>query len=118
MRVFIDCECEIMQKSLEMFLANFAVQNLGEADFVVTDTARASAKPLFIIAKNGDLELPFSKEQLVLALKNFSASEIVQASYNKFEFSQNLDLEAQIGAVFDEFKARILEILRKQSGKI
>ena len=113
MRVFIDCDCEIMQKTLEIFLKNFTTPNLENADFIVSDEAKSSEKPLFIIGKNGDLKLPFSKEQLLSNLENFEKSALVQASNENFASDS---LEEQIGAVFDEFKEKILQILRQNNG--
>ena len=93
MKAFIDCDCEILQKTLELFLKDHAA-SAQDCDFVISDEPQSSAKPLFLIGEDGDLALPFSK-------RDFSGYDAV---------------EEEICALFDEFKAKIIEILRRQNG--
>ena len=108
MKAFIDCDCEILQKTLELFLKDHAA-SAQDCDFMISDEPRNSAKPLFLIGEGGDLTLPFSKNTLLSKLEDFQGSL-------KRDFSGYDAAEEEICALFDEFKARIIEILRRQNG--
>ena len=108
MKAFIDCDCEILQKTLELFLKDRAT-SAQDCDFVISDEQQSSAKPLFLIGEGGDLTLPFSKNTLLTKLEDFQGSL-------KRDFSEYDEAEAEICALFDEFKAKIIEILRRQNG--
>jgi len=110
MKAFIDCDCEILQRTLELFLKDHAA-SVQDCDFVISDESQSSVKPLFLIGEGGDLALPFSKQMLLSTLEDFQ-SEL------KRDFSEcdAASAEDEICALFDEFKARIIEILRRQNG--
>lgn len=108
MKAFIDCDCEILQKTLELFLKDHAA-SAQDCDFMISDEPRNSAKPLFLIGEGGDLTLPFSKSALLSKLEDFQGEL-------KRDFSEYDTAEAEICALFDEFKAKIIEILRRQNG--
>ena len=73
MKAFIDCDCEILQKTLELFLKDHAA-SAQDCDFVISDEPQSSAKPLFLIGEDGDLALPFSKNTLLSKLEDFQGS--------------------------------------------
>ena len=108
MKAFIDCDCEILQRTLELFLKDRAT-SAQDCDFVISDEPQSSAKPLFLIGEGGDLTLPFSKNTLLSKLEDFQGSL-------KQDLSEYDAAEEEICALFDEFKARIIEILRRQNG--
>ena len=108
MKAFIDCDCEILQKTLELFLKDHAA-SAQDCDFVISDKPQSSAKPLFLIGEDGDLALPFSKNTLLSRLADFQGEL-------KRDLSEYDAAEAEICALFDEFKAKIIEILRRQNG--
>lgn len=108
MKAFIDCDCEILQKTLELFLKDHAA-SAQDCDFVISDEPQSSVKPLFLIGEGGDLTLPFSKNTLLSKLEDFQGSL-------KRDLSEYDVVEEEICALFDEFKARIIEILRRQNG--
>ena len=108
MKAFIDCDCEILQKTLELFLKGHAA-SAQDCDFVISDEPQSSVKPLFLIGEGGDLALPFSKQMLLSKLEDFQGEL-------KWDFSEYDTAEAEICALFDEFKAKIIEILRRQNG--
>ena len=103
MKAFIDCDCEILQKTLELFLKDHAA-SAQDCDFVISDEPRNSTKPLFLIGEDGDLALPFSKQML---LSRQSSLRVDLSGYDA------ASAEAEICALFDEFKAKIIEILRR-----
>ena len=108
MKAFIDCDCEILQKTLELFLKDHTA-SAKDCDFVISDEPQSSAKPLFLIGEGGDLALPFSKNTLLTKLEDFQGSL-------KRDLSEYDAAEEEICALFDEFKAKIIEILRRQNG--
>ena len=108
MKAFIDCDCEILQKTLELFLKDRAT-SAQDCDFVISDESQSSVKPLFLIGEGGDLTLPFSKNTLLSKLEDFQGSL-------KRDLSEYDAAEAEICVLFDEFKAKIIEILRRQNG--
>ena len=108
MKAFIDCDCEILQRTLELFLKDCAA-SAQDCDFVISDEPQRSAKPLFLIGEGGDLALPFSKNTLLSRLEDFQSSL-------KRDFGEYDAAEEEICALFDEFKAKIIEILRRQNG--
>ena len=108
MKAFIDCDCEILQKTLELFLKDH-VASAQDCDFLISDEPQSSTKPLFLIGEDGDLALPFSKNTLLSKLEDFQGEL-------KRDLSEYDAAEAEICALFDEFKARIIEILRRQNG--
>ena len=108
MKAFIDCDCEILQKTPELFLKDH-VASAQDCDFVISDEPQSSVKPLFLIGEDGDLALPFSKNTLLSRLEDFQGSL-------KRDLSEYDATEEEICALFDEFKAKIIEILRRQNG--
>ena len=108
MKAFIGCDCEILQRTLELFLKDHAA-SAKDCDFVISDEPQSSAKPLFLIGEGGDLALPFSKNTLLSKLEDFQGSL-------KRDLSEYDVAEEEICALFDEFKAKIIEILRRQNG--
>ncbi|WP_297996561.1 hypothetical protein [uncultured Campylobacter sp.] len=110
MKAFIDCDCEILQKTLELFLKDHAA-SAQDCDFIISDELQSSAKPLFLIGEDGDLALPFSKDTLLSRLEDFQGS--LKRDLGDYHAAS---AEAEICALFDEFKVRIIEILRRQNG--
>lgn len=108
MKVFIDCDCEILQKTLELFLKDHAA-SAQDCDFVISDEPQSSAKPLFLIGEDGDLTLPFSKNTLLTKLEDFQG--LLKRDLSGYDAA-----EEEICALFDEFKEKIIEILRRQNG--
>ena len=108
MKAFIDCDCEILQRTLELFLKEHTA-SAQDCDFVISDEPQSSAKPLFLIGEGGDLALPFSKNTLLSKLEDFQGSL-------KRDLSEYDAAEEEICALFDEFKAKVIEILRRQNG--
>ena len=98
MKVFINCDCEILSATLEKILSN-SITSQSNADIIICEREFASNKPLFIIGK--DITQPFSEAELKQKLSEF---------LNKNEF-----LEKKTGAVpeknFDAFEKNLDEIL-------
>ena len=104
MKVFINCDCEILSATLEKILSN-SITSQSDADIIICEREFASNKPLFIIGK--DITQPFSEAELKQKLSEFlEKSEFL----NKSEF-----LDKKTGAVpeknFDAFEKNLDEIL-------
>lgn len=87
MKIYLDCECLLLSCALKSFLKPFLVDE-NEADFIVSDHTNFSVKkPIFIIGK--DLALPFTKNELLKALNDFSHLNTLEKSLdellNKFK---------------------------------
>ena len=71
MKVAVECQSPLLQKSLELFLANY-LSSLKQCDIVVRDIECLNDERCFYVSNkpNADLVKPFSKSQLILALEN------------------------------------------------
>ena len=71
MKVAVNCECEMLQTTLEMFLKESVVP-LENAEMVISDVEKDYKKPLFLVSNdNGDLKLPFNKKELLATLTQY-----------------------------------------------
>lgn len=110
MKIYVKCSCIVLQKTFELFLDKY-LSDENECDFVVTDDTENTQKKAFLVGENSAyLKIPFSPEQLKDALSEFYFT--IQNSQN---FSVSSSLESQILEKFENFKAEILEILRKNN---
>ena len=71
MKVAVECQSPLLQKSLELFLANY-LSSLKQCDIVVRDIECLNDERCFYVSNkpNADLIKPFSKSQLIIALEN------------------------------------------------
>jgi len=97
LKLFINCKSLLLQKALENFLNEFEIGKDGY-DLLICDNEKLVLdKSIFVIAKNGDLSVPFSKEELVNRLENFKI----------------LTLEDELTMILDNFKKDILKVVKK-----
>ena len=70
MKVAVECQSPLLQKSLELFLVKY-LSSLRQCDIVVRDIECLNDERCFFISNkpNADLIKPFSKAQLILALE-------------------------------------------------
>ena len=70
MKVAVECQSPLLQKSLELFLANY-LSSLKQCDIVVRDIECLNDERCFYVSNkpNADLVKPFSKSQLIIALE-------------------------------------------------
>lgn len=114
MRVCIDCECLLLAESLRLFLGSKATAR-KDCDFIVSDRATKSSKPVFVIGENSPyLRVPFSKETLLNTLGEFySAMQIT----GKIQSSELTSLEKRIGDLVDKFKFDLIKIIKDEYEK-
>lgn len=104
MKVFINCDCEILSATLEKILSN-SITSQSDADIIICEREFASNKPLFIIGK--DITQPFSEAELKQKLSEFLEKKISSATSQNFAaFEKNLD------EILLSFKKQILELFK------
>ena len=104
MKVFINCDCEILSATLEKILSN-SITSQSDADIIICEREFASNKPLFIIGK--DITQPFSEAELKQKLSEFLEKKISSATVQNFDaFEKNLD------EILLSFKKQILELFK------
>ena len=101
----VNCECLIMQKTLEIFLKDYLADE-EEADFIVSDINKKSNKRVFYIGDDSPyLTLPFSKKDFLYALEEF---DFIVKDSNLKE-----NLEDKIALLCDEFKLKLIKTIRE-----
>ena len=104
MKVFINCDCEILSATLEKILSN-SITSQSDADIIICEREFASNKPLFIIGK--DITQPFSEAELKQKLSEFLEKKNSSATTQNFDaFEKNLD------EILLSFKKQILELFK------
>lgn len=125
MKVFIDCSCSMLQKSLEMFLGEF-IASYDECDMIISDEEKDTTKPLFLVGdENGDIKMPFNKESLIEKLLEYDRiiKFNVNLNYETSEFSNlqtasnsansSNSLEDRISDLVDSFKDELIKIIKE-----
>ena len=106
MKVFINCDCEILSATLEKILSN-SITSQSDADIIICEREFASNKPLFIIGK--DITQPFSEAELKQKLSEFlekKTRSVPEKNINFDAFEKNLD------EILLSFKKQILELFK------
>ena len=104
MKVFINCDCEILSATLEKILSN-SITSQSDADIIICEREFASNKPLFIIGK--DITQPFSEAELKQKLSEFLEKKNSSVTAQNFDaFEKNLD------EILLSFKKQILELFK------
>ena len=131
MKVFIDCGCAMLQKTLEMFLGEF-ITSYDKCDMILSDEEKQTQKPLFLIGgENSDLKIPFDKDTLISKLFEYDKILKSTANFENFEKKfENLDefenmqspnlanfnsnsLEDRISDLIDNFKDELIKIIKE-----
>ena len=122
MRVAVECQSPLLQKSLELFLAKYLSAS-KRSDIVIRDEECLSDERCFYIASDekADLKKPFSKSQLILALEKkykrlYPASkEEKEAIEKEYTPSDSMDfsiLEKRIEQLTQEYQENILRAVK------
>ena len=119
MKVAVECQSPLLQKSLELFLTNY-LSSLKQCDIVVRDIECLNDERCFYVSSkpNADLIKPFSKSQLILALEKRygelrkdepqkESQEIVESEPMDFEI-----LEKRIEFLTKEYQENILRAVK------
>ncbi len=119
MKVAVECQSPLLQKSLELFLANY-LSSLKQCDIVVRDMECLNDERCFYISNkpSADLMKPFSKSQLILALEKRYGElkeDEPQEAVEETEDSDPMDfeiLEKRIEFLTKEYQENILRAVK------
>ncbi len=122
MKVAVECQSPLLQKSLELFLVNY-LSSLKQCDIVVRDIECLNDERCFYVSNkpNADLIKPFSKSQLILALESrFEElkSDEVEPEVEKLESQSSAEpmdfeiLEKRIEFLTKEYQDNILRAVK------
>lgn len=106
MKVFIDCDCEILSATLEKILAD-CISSQNDAQFIICDREFVCDKPLFIIGK--DISQPFSEVELKQKLSEFLDKKAELAPTKNIDFDA---FEKHLDEILASFKKQILELFK------
>ena len=106
MKVFINCDCEIVSATLEKILSN-SIASQSDADIIICEREFASNKPLFIIGK--DITQPFSEAELKQKLSEFLEKKTQSAPEKNINFDA---FEKNLDEILLSFKKQILELFK------
>ena len=120
MKVAVQCESALLQRSLELFLEGH-LSSLKQCDIVIRDTKVMDSHHSLYISDDDDADIkkPFSRSQLFLALQAFYNKvveiESVQAFDDEVTLSEGKDftlLEERINQLTDEYKKNVLHVVK------
>ncbi|ADN09636.1 hypothetical protein [Sulfurimonas autotrophica] len=119
MRIAVECQSPLLQKSLELFLAKH-LSSSKKSDIIIRDEECLNESRCFYISsdENADLVKPFSKSQLILALEKKyndlypqSSKSIVEEE--DVEETMNFEiLEKRIELLTQEYQENILRAVK------
>ncbi len=121
MRVAVECQSPLLQKSLELFLAKYLSAS-KKCDIIIRDEACLGDERCFYVGSEAeaDLQKPFSKSQLILALEQkynelYGKDEQKAAPKKEYEEEESMDfsiLEKRIEFLTQEYQANILRAVK------
>ena len=110
MKVFINCDCEILSATLEKILSN-SITSQSDADIIICEREFASNKPLFIIGK--DITQPFSEAELKQKLSEFlNKSEFLEKKTQSVPEKNFAAFEKNLDEILLSFIKQILELFK------
>ncbi|QOP46151.1 hypothetical protein [Sulfurimonas paralvinellae] len=121
MRVAVECQSPLLQKSLELFLNKYLSAS-KKCDIIIRDEACLGDKRCFYIGSEADADLqkPFSKSQLILALEKryeelYGKEEEALEIKKEYDEEESMDfsiLEKRIEFLTQEYQANILRAVK------
>ncbi len=122
MKIAVECQSPLLQKSLELFLDKHLTSS-KKCDIIVRDVECFNNERCFYISTDtkADLLKPFSKSQLILALEakyielNLEIKKVKAKSQNEEIDSEPMDfaiLEKRIAFLTDEYQKNILRAVK------
>jgi transcriptional regulator len=111
MRVSIDCNSPLLQKALDLYLADMIVDE-SESEFIVSDHLKSSKKPIFLVSHGDDatLKIPFTRDMLLASLEEFSYK-------HKEKNEEERELELMIEELNRKHKAKIDRLISSYHAK-
>jgi len=96
MKIYIKCKSILLQKALDVFIADYKTTSLKDYEIVISDYMLKTKKFLFLIER--DIKKPFSREQIIIKLKKFHKSKYQNINEDKIkllleEYTRKITLE-------------------------
>lgn len=120
MKVAVQCESPLLQRSLELFLEGH-ISSVKQCDVVIRDKKIIDSYHSLYVSGGADADIkkPFSRSQLYLALENFykkiEGIENIQRYDEEIELSEGRDfslLEARIDQLTNEYKNNLMNTIK------
>lgn len=120
MKVAVQCESPLLQRSLELFLEGH-LSSLKQCDLVIRDKKIIDSHHSLYVSDEADADIkkPFSRSQLYLALENFykkiEGIADIQKYDDEVEVFQERDfslLEARIDQLTKEYKHNLIQTIK------
>lgn len=113
MRVALECQSLLLQDTLRFYLSD-CLCDVSECDFIVSDYALKSLKPVFLLASQYQT-LPFIPERLMEDLRVFYQQKCTLAYREAPKHTHNNDerLRSEIQSLLMEFADRFLQTIKK-----
>ena len=122
MRVAVECQSPLLQKSLELFLTKYLSAS-KKCDIIIRDETCLGDERCFYVGSEAeaDLQKPFSKSQLILALEKkynelYDKDEAEAMEIKKeYEEEESMDfsiLQKRIESLTQEYQANILRAVK------
>lgn len=114
MKVAVQCQSPLLQKSLEFFLEKY-LTSANRCDILIRDVACLNDARCFYIANdaNADLKKPFSKAQLILALEERYAQEEHETEVQTPDKIMDFEvLEKRIEFLTKEYQENIIRAVK------
>ncbi len=116
MKIAAQCKSPLLQKSLEVFLEKY-LSSVNKCDIVVRDEECLNDTRCFYIGTTpkADLQKPFSKAQLILALQKRYLELYPQKNEPSETVQTTMDfsiLEKRIESLTQEYQANILRAVK------
>ena len=123
MKIAIECNSLLLKKALECFLEKHLCTK-KQADIVIQDTKSGLEKGFFVgVSKEADLQKPFSKSQLLLALqKRYDTLKTVKTEEKKQEKAISSKeqkfaiLQSRLQHLTDEYQKDVLATIKELYG--
>lgn len=120
MKVFIDCDCILTQKTLELFLKD-SLSAYESADFIISDKdENIYTKPLFYVS---NLEFPFKEKELYEKVNAFysniknNSREVFLNIDNEISLNKNENFETKLDRLLNNFKNDLIKLIREENAK-
>jgi len=120
MKVAVQCESALLQRSLELFLETH-LSSLKQCDVVIRDKKVMDSHHSLYISGTDDCDIkkPFSRSQLYLALENYYKKMVhvqeIKAYDNEVENPKVKDLsilEERIDLLTQEYKNNLMKLVK------
>ncbi len=122
MRVAVECQSPLLQKSLELFLTKYLSAS-KKCDIIIRDETCLGDERCFYVGSEAeaDLQKPFSKSQLILALEKkyndlYGRDEAeameIKTEYKEEESMDFSILQKRIESLTQEYQANILRAVK------